>query len=374
MPFFLSIFLETFSLSPFPQAPVFRYYALMHYRSLSYSVQALADAAQAKPLGDTSIQISNLSSIETPQPDTVTFIRADSAEFVAKRIASLPTPMAVIVPEKAAPKVAPAGIALLVAKESYAAFLNLVPLFFEEPKFEAGIHPSAILHPTAAVHPTASIGAHCSIGARTVVGRNSVLMANVNVYEDVSIGDSVTIHCGASIRSHSVLNARVTIHNNAVIGADGFGYTPDPTVGPRKVPQVGNVIIGSDVEIGANTCIDRGAFGPTTIGRGTKIDNLVQIGHNTSIGEFCIICGQAAIAGSTKIGAKVVVGGSVGIADHLEIVSGVRLGGRAGVTSNILEPGDYMGFPAIKAAEWRRTQVQLRKLNRESRKVKKEPS
>jgi UDP-3-O-[3-hydroxymyristoyl] glucosamine N-acyltransferase len=346
----------------------------MHYRSLSYSVQSLADAAQAKPLGDTSIQISNLSSIETPQPDTVTFIRADSAELVAKRIATLPTPMVVVVPEKAAPSAIPTGIALLLAKESYSAFLNLVPLFFEEPKFEPGIHPSAVIHPTAAVHPTASVGAYCSVGARTVIGRNSVLLPNVNVYEDVSIGDSVTIHCGASIRSHTVINARVTIHNNAVIGADGFGYTPDPAVGLRKVPQVGNVIIGSDVEIGANTCIDRGAFGPTTIGRGTKIDNLVQIGHNTSVGEFCIICGQAAIAGSVKIGPKVVVGGSAGIANHLEIVSGVRLGGWAGVTSNLLEPGDYMGFPAIKATEWRRTQVQLRRLYKDSRKTRKEPS
>jgi UDP-3-O-[3-hydroxymyristoyl] glucosamine N-acyltransferase len=149
-----------------------------------------------------------------------------------------------------------------------------------------------------------------------------------------------------------------------VIGADGFGYIPNPPRGLRKVPQVGSVKIGSDVEIGAHTCIDRGAFGSTTIGHGTKIDNLVQIGHNVSIGSHCLVCGQAAIGGSTKIRDGVVVGGAASIADHLELVSGVRLGGRSGVTTSLLEPGDYMGFPAVKATDWRRQQVLLRRTTR----------
>jgi bifunctional UDP-N-acetylglucosamine pyrophosphorylase/glucosamine-1-phosphate N-acetyltransferase len=214
----------------------------------------------------------------------------------------------------------------------------------------------------------ASVGAGCVIGARAIIGTNFTMHPHARIQEDVTIGDSVTLHGGVSIRHGTQIKDRVTIHDNSVIGADGFGYTPDPKVGLRKVPQLGIVEIESDVEIGANTCIDRGAFGPTVIGQGTKIDNLVQIGHNVTIGKFCIVCGNAAIGGSTKIGNKVVIGGKVGIADHMTVADGIRVGGGAAVITPLVEQGDYLGFPAIPASEWLRLQVTLRRSARTSRK------
>jgi UDP-3-O-[3-hydroxymyristoyl] glucosamine N-acyltransferase len=181
------------------------------------------------------------------------------------------------------------------------------------------------------------------------------------------MGAGVTLHSGVSLREGTVLGSHVTVHNNTVIGGDGFGYVPDPSVGLRKVPHVGNVIIEDQVEIGANTSIDRGALGSTKIGFGTKIDNQVQIGHNVTIGKFCIICGQTGIAGSVTIGDRCVFGGGSGAADHVSICSGVRLGGRTGATGNINEPGDYLGFPALAASQWKRAQAALRRLAKPSR-------
>ncbi len=334
----------------------------MRYRSTSYTTKQLAETAKGRLLGETDTVISDLCSLDHAKAGSVTFIKSESAELVVKQLSLLPTPVVVLVPEKLTPTTIPSGISLILVPDSYGAFLNLVPLFYEEQLLKAKVHETAVIDPTAEVDSTASIGAYCVIGPRSKIGRDAVLLPHVRIYEDVTIQDNVRIYSGVSIRANTVIGARTIIHDNAVIGADGFGYTPDPAIGLRKVPQVGNVIIGSDVEIGAGTCIDRGAFGPTTIAQGAKIDNLVQIGHNTSIGEFSIVCGQAAIAGSCKIGKSVVVGGGVGIADHLEIVSGVRLGGRAGVTTSLLEPGDYLGFPAVKANDWRRMQVQMRRL------------
>jgi UDP-3-O-[3-hydroxymyristoyl] glucosamine N-acyltransferase len=342
----------------------------MRYRSLSYTAKQLADIAKGRLLGATDTLTSDLCSLDYPKADSVTFIKSESAEHVIKQLSLLPTPVVVLVPEKLTPTHIPPGVTLILVPDAYDAFLNLVPLFYEEPALKAGIHETAIIDPTAEVDNTASIGAYCVVGPRSKIGKNVTLLAHVRIYEDVTIHEEVRIYSGTSIRANTVIGARTIIHDNVVIGADGFGYTPDPAVGLRKVLQVGNVVIGSDVEIGAGTCIDRGAFGPTTIGRGAKIDNLVQIGHNTSIGDFTIVCGQAAIAGSCKIGGRVIVGGGVGIADHLEIVSGVRLGGRAGVTTSLREPGDYLGFPAVRANDWRRMQVQLRRLIRGGRQTK----
>lgn len=328
----------------------------------TYPLSTLVERVSGKVTGNLTLTIMGLCPLDTPQENHITFIRSSSSDTVAREIAKLSN-LAVLVPEALAKELTPpSSVALVSVKESYSAFLDLIPLFFKENLPSAGIHPTAIVDPSATLGEAVSIGAYCVVGARTSVGKGSVLYPHVRVYEDVTLGESCKIYSGVSIRSGSKLGARVTIHDNAVIGADGFGYTPDPKVGLRKVPQVGIVEIGPDVEIGAGTCIDRGAFGVTSIGRGTKIDNLCQIGHNTTIGSFTVVCGQAAIAGSTKIGDQVVVGGSVGIADHLEICSGARIGGRAGVTTSLTEPGDYMGFPAIKANEWRRIQVSLRRL------------
>lgn len=337
----------------------------MRRKQISFSAQELADAVGGSIVGSPSLSIMGVCSLDTPMAGHLSFIRTSSKEHVRKTIEELPA-MAVLVSKKLAPteKVSCAAT-LIVVQDAYQGFIELLPRFLEEDQIESGIHPSAVIAPDAKVGRHVSIGAHCVIGPRVVIGDHSVLHPHVRIYSDAQLGSKTTLYSGVVIREECVLGARVTIHDNTIIGADGFGYIPDPKAGIRKVPQIGNVIIGDDVEIGANTCIDRGTIGATKIGAGTKIDNLVQIGHNTQVGSHCFICGGTGIAGSTTIGDGVVIGGACGIADHIEIVSGVRLGGRTGVTSSLKEPGDYLGFPATKAADWRRQQVALARLGRD---------
>ena len=368
MPFFL-LSARVSHLLPFSPIARVRYNAGMRNLNTTHPLSHLAEHIGATILGDTTLTISGLCTLENPLPNNITFIRSDSKETVQRNLTKLPSHTAVIVPEAVAPtNVLPSGAPILVVKESYPSFLNLIPLFFAEERAPIGIHPTAQIDPTATIGDGASVGAYVFIGPRCVIGKGVTIHSHSRLYGDVTLGESVTLYSGVSIRNGTQIKDRVTIHDNSVIGADGFGYTPDPKLGLRKVPQLGNVIIESDVEIGANTCIDRGAFGPTVIGRGTKIDNLVQIGHNVTIGSFSIVCGTSAIGGSTKIEGGVVIGGKVGVADHVTIASGVRVGGGSGVTTSLIESGDYMGFPAIKASDWRRTQVSLRGLGRGSRK------
>ena len=171
------------------------------------------------------------------------------------------------------------------------------------------------------------------------------------------------------IREDCIVGSDTVIQNGAVIGADGFGYVPDKELGLAPVPQVGVVVLSDRVDVGANACIDRATLGTTLVGLGTKIDNLVQVGHNTKIGKFAILCGQTGVAGSCDIGNQVVLGGAVGVADHIQIVDGCRIAGKSVVFGNLTEKNDYAGYPARPAGEWRRSMAIVSKLGRDSRKV-----
>jgi UDP-3-O-[3-hydroxymyristoyl] glucosamine N-acyltransferase len=249
---------------------------------------------------------------------------------------------------------------LVLVPDPYTAFLDSVQLFYNEEPHVAGVDPRATIHPSASIHPTATVGPYCYVGRGVHLDAHTVLGPNVRVFDGAHIGDSTILKSGVVVRERCVVGRHCIIHDNTVIGADGFGYTPDKVLGLRKVPQLGNVLISDQVEVGANSCIDRGALGSTMVGYGTKIDNLVQIGHNTVIGKFCIICGQVGIAGSTVIEDGVVLSGQVGVSDHRRIVAGVRVGGGAPVTEDILEPGDYFGHPLLRVREWHRHQTELR--------------
>jgi UDP-3-O-[3-hydroxymyristoyl] glucosamine N-acyltransferase len=331
--------------------------------TVAVKASSLAEEISGSVLGDPLLSISAVTALEKPMPNSLTFVRTTSQSHLAQAIQGC-TAQAILVPrELASPEMVPSESALILVDDPYRAFLNLLPVFYPPHEHPRAIHPSATIDPSAQIGSNVAIGAHCSIGPDVVVGDNAILHPGVHLYRAAQVGKNVTLHCGVSVREECVIGENSTIHNNSVIGADGFGYIPDPKVGLRKVPQVGIVTIGKNVEIGANTCIDRGAFGSTTIGDNTKIDNLVQIGHNATIGKFCIICGQVGIAGSTTIGDNVVLAGGSGIADHLSICSNARVGGRSGVTRDITTPGDYLGFPAERATTWRRMQVAIRRLS-----------
>ncbi len=342
----------------------------MRNRNASYPLVGLAEKLTATIVGDRNLIITGLCPLEAPVPNHITFIRSESPDTIARGLAKLPSSCAVILKDDFghALEGTRSHPSLILVKEPYPAFLDLIPLFFEEITATPGIHPTATIDPSAVIGENSSIGAGCYVGPGTVTGKNLTMHPNARILGDVTVGDSVVLHAGVSVRHGVKIGDRVTIHDNTVIGADGFGFTPDPALGFRKVPQIGGVHIESDVEIGANTCIDRGTLGPTVVGRGTKIDNLAQIGHNVVLGNNVIVCGQVGIAGSSTIADGVILGGQAGVADHITICKGVRVGGGSGVTTNISEPGDYMGYPAIPAHEWRRLQVSFRKTSRRKQK------
>ena len=237
---------------------------------------------------------------------------------------------------------------VLIARDPYVAFAEIAALFEVQPEAVAGVHPTAIIDPSAEIAADASIGPHCSVGAR------SVLVARVTLVTRVHLG------------------RRVRIHPGAVLGADGFGLAMKAGQW-IKVPQLGGVEVGDDCEIGANTCIDRGALEDTRLGVDVRIDNLVQVGHNVVIGDHTAVAGCAAIAGSAKIGRYCLIGGGVGIVGHLSICDKVTLTARSLVTSSIDQPGQYSsGVPLQESRQWRRNAARFRQLDQLARRVLRE--
>jgi UDP-3-O-[3-hydroxymyristoyl] glucosamine N-acyltransferase len=254
------------------------------------------------------------------------------------------------------------GRTLVRVKDPLMAFVTIVQKMHVKPAVaRVGVHATAAVHPSAKVGPDAWVGPHASVGEGSVIGARCQLQAGAVVGADCTLGDDVSLGPNAVVYDRSVLGNRVVIHGNAVIGADGFGFR---TVQGRhlKVPQVGKVEIGDDVEIGACTTIDRATFGATRIGAGTKIDNLVQIGHNCQIGKHNIFAGQVGIAGSVTTGDYVVMAGQVGIADHCRIGDRTMLGAKCGVHKDIPADQKMLGAPATPVAEQLRILSSLEKL------------
>lgn len=241
------------------------------------------------------------------------------------------------------------------------ALAELLAMFHPPAVAAAGVHPSAVVAPEAHVHPSAAIGALAVVGAGAVIGARAHLYPLVYVGEGVEIGEESILYPSVVIRDGVRIGCRVVIHPGAVIGADGFGYASDGTA-HRKIPQVGSVLIEDDVEIGANAAIDRAMLGQTIIRRGTKIDNLVQVGHNVEIGEHSVLAAQTGISGSCSLGRHVVMGGQVGLADHLTVGDGAQFAAQAGVMTNVAAGERMWGSPARPAAQARRIAVAMLEL------------
>jgi len=266
---------------------------------------------------------------------------------------------AVIVNAKLAPE-APKGATLLVTPQPYRAYAMAAQAFYPEPPPQPGIAPTAIIDKSAtlgegcAVEHNAVIGPGTQIGKRCAIGANTVIGASVVLGDDVRVGPNATL-------SHCIIGSRVRIYPGVRIGQDGFGFAPDPDV-PVKVPQLGRVIVGDDVEIGANTTIDRGAGPDTIIGSGTMIDNLVQIGHNVQIGRCCVVVALVGISGSTRLGDYVMMGGQSGLAGHLTIGDGAKIGAQAGVMRDVGKGEAVLGSPAMPIKEYHYLTAYIRRL------------
>ncbi len=241
------------------------------------------------------------------------------------------------------------------------AFAKALALFFPEPARPAGVHPLSIVAASAQVDPTAHIGPHCTVGERVKLGARCVLQAGNFIGDDSVLADDVNLFPNVTVYPRTEIGSRVRIHAGTVIGSDGYGYVLDHGF-HRKIPQIGHVIIGDDVEIGANVTIDRGALGPTVIGRGTKIDNLVQIAHNVVIGEHCLVIAQVGIAGSSRLGNYVVLAGQVGIGGHLKIGNQVTVGAQSGVMTDIPDKATWLGAPAQPDKQFKRQVIAIQRL------------
>jgi UDP-3-O-[3-hydroxymyristoyl] glucosamine N-acyltransferase len=241
----------------------------------------------------------------------------------------------------------------ILIEDSTFIIIKLIDIFYPEEKIDYIISDKADISKSVKLSKNIKIDSYTRIDENTQIDENTIIGANVTIGKNVIIGKNVTIYPNVTIYDNTVIKDNVIIHAGAVIGADGFGYVNTPQ-GHHKIRQVGNVILEKNVEIGANACVDRATFGSTIIGEGTKIDNLVQIAHNVTIGKHSIIVSQVGIAGSTNIGNFVMIGGQAGLPDHVNIVDGVIIGARTGVLGNIEEKGIYFGSPQIPHKDFMR--------------------
>jgi UDP-3-O-[3-hydroxymyristoyl] glucosamine N-acyltransferase len=262
-------------------------------------------------------------------------------------------------------------IALLRAPDAYVAYTEAMRLFFPEPETQAFVHPTAVIDPSATVDANVEIHANVVIGANAKIDPGCRILPNATIYDGVSIGENTTIHSGVSIRKNCEIGARCIIHNNSTIGCDGFGYARTLEKKWLKIPQTGRVVLEDDVEIGANSSIDCASVGETRIKRGTKIDNLVQIGHSCTVDEDTLICAQTGLAGSSYIGRRVILTGQVGIAGHLKVGDDVVITAKS-ATSHDVEPGKVIsGIPAFDNREWLRSTAAFRKLGEMTQRLRK---
>jgi UDP-3-O-[3-hydroxymyristoyl] glucosamine N-acyltransferase len=296
---------------------------------------------------DVDIAITSVGSLETAQPGQITF--AVSSKYLSTAQASKAS--AVIVDEKFPSLDKPT----LRIRNPHFAYARAVELLHAIPQEKRGIHPAAVIDPSAKIAANASIGACAVVGANVEIGENCTLMPHVVIYHDVKIGKNFFAHAHVSIREGAVIGNNVLLHNAVVIGSDGFGFAKDDSGNWHKIPQVGHVVIEDDVEIQANSCIDRASLGETRIGRNTKIDNLTQVAHNCVIAENSMLCAQVGLAGSTAIGKNVILAGQVGVAGHCKIGDDVIVTAQSGTHGDIPNGAMMSGTPAFDNRQWLRS-------------------
>jgi UDP-3-O-[3-hydroxymyristoyl] glucosamine N-acyltransferase len=303
---------------------------------MPFTAAEIAKHLQGEVLGDASVVLNTFAPADRAQLGDLTF--AENPEYFARAEQSAAS--AIIVDGQFASKKI-----LIRVSNARIGFAKALALFFPEPVSPAGVHPTAIIASSAQVDPTAHIGPYCVVHEKVRIGARSVLQGGNHIGIGAQLGEDVNLFPNVTVYARSEIGNRVRIHAGTVVGSDGFGYVQDNGV-HRKVPQIGNVIIRDDVEIGSNVSIDRGALGPTVIGKGTKIDNLVQIAHNVVIGDGCLVISQVGIAGSTKIGNYVILAGQAGLAGHLKIGNRVTISAQSGVMTNIEDGEKWLGSPA----------------------------
>ncbi len=316
----------------------------------------LARSLAAQLEGDPDIDIVGAAGLDLAGPGQITFLANPRYTLQVDTTRA----SAIFLGEKVETK---REIAVLRVRDPYLAYTRTLRLFHPESEFEPQIHSTAVIDPSSKIPEDAWIGAHVVIGARVKLGKCVRIFPNVTIYDDVQIGAATTIHSGVSIREGTQIGERVVIYNNAVVGSDGFGYAKDEDGHWLKIPQIGRVVLEDDVEVGAGSTIDRASVGETRIASGAKIDNQVQVGHSSTVGEDTLLCGQVGLAGSTRVGRRVILAGQVGVGGHVSIGDDAVLMAQAGVFYDV-PSGKVLsgGIPAFEHRDSLRTMSIIRKL------------
>ncbi|MGE5188604.1 MAG: UDP-3-O-(3-hydroxymyristoyl)glucosamine N-acyltransferase, partial [Gemmatimonadota bacterium] len=314
------------------------------------SAAEIAARCAGRVSGDGDRRVRAVRSLETAGPEDLSF----AADAKSEKTAAAST-AGVLIARSAA---ALPGRTVVEVADPLLALGTVLEVFHPRRVARGGIHPTAVIGHDAAVHPTAEIGPYAVVGEGTRIGAGAIVEAHAAVGKECIVGDGAWLHPHVVLYDGTVLGARVEVHSGAVLGADGFGYAPTPA-GIAKIPQVGRAVLEDDVEIGANTCIDRATLEETRVGAGTKIDDLVMIGHNSTVGRQGFLCGQVGLAGSTILGDGVILAGQVGVAGHLRIGSGVKAGAQTGIDGDIPDGATVFGTPHLPRREALRVIAEL---------------
>jgi UDP-3-O-[3-hydroxymyristoyl] glucosamine N-acyltransferase len=307
----------------------------------------IAESLGLELRGDANVEITGVAGIEEAQAGELTFLgNRKYRPALATTGAS-----AIIVAKDAGFTRMPA----LVSANPQLDFARAIELFHAAPKYPMGIHPTAVIAGSAKIAPGAHIGPYCFVEEEVEIGRNAVLHSFVTIYRGAKIGDDFFAHSHVSVREHSRIGNRVLLQNGVVIGSDGFGFARQPDGSWYKIRQAGITVIEDDVEVQAQSAVDRATIGQTHIGRGTKIDNFVQVGHASKVGEDTLLCGQVGLAGTTRVGNRCILAGQVGVAGHLTIGDGATLTAQSGVPNDIPAGATYSGYPAMDNLAWRKS-------------------
>lgn len=325
----------------------------------------LARLLGAELRGDPGLEITGVAGIEDAGPGQVTFVANPKYAALARTTRAAAILVAPDFPELA--------VATLRLKNPYLGFARAVELFYQPPAWPAGIHPTAVIASSARLGAHASVGAYAVIGDNVVIGDDAVILPHVVIYPGVRIGNRVFAHAHAVVRENCVLGDDVVLQNGAVVGSDGFGFAKDEAGQWHKIPQSGPTILGDRVEVQTNSCIDRASVGATRIGDGVKVDNLVQVGHGSSVNDNSLLCAQVGLAGSTHVGKNVILAGQVGVAGHCHIGDNVVAIAQAGLHGDIPAGSMLAGSPAFDHKQWLRATALFSKLPELIRQLQRKP-
>ena len=323
---------------------------------MDFSAQQIASFVQGEIVGDANVTVNTFAKIEEGKPGSITFLSNPKYEhYIYDTEASIVLVNRDFIPEK------PIKATLIKVDNAYETLAKLMTLYEQSKTQNKGIASTAIIAKSAKIGKDVYIGAYVVIDDDVVIGDNTQIYPHTYVGKNASVGEGSLIYSGVNIYHDCQIGNHVTLHSGVVIGADGFGFAPTPE-GYNKIPQIGNVIIEDNVEIGANTCVDRATMGSTIVHKGVKLDNLIQIAHNVEVGESTVMAAQVGVAGSTKIGKYNMVGGQVGFAGHITVGDKNGIGAQTGVDNSIGSNGKWLGSPVQPAMEFARQVVYLKRL------------